>query len=805
MSSAEDRQGGGNGLAAAVVDGTLRRRDVGLARARRFEPTELDIELLSIVDAAADRGIPLGLVLPLAGTAAPMLVGAASLVGAIRRSGRLDVQVGLVARNLAPRALYDRLYIKEQRLADFVPRTTVGVDGDVRIVGEAARDSQGRLHITSGLDRLGAAEATLAAIVIDASASSPEALERTLRRCKTNSVVYMTTNPFDPSLRMIRTRGGLVYGWSAERVSALSGGCTPTSGSPAAGALIVDRSFLSASSACDIDIEIASTTGDLDSATEHVWTLLRKLGRAIPRAARLDGRPAEELWWGWGVLNTISMLPAAPDRYDQFVDAYPSAIRLMEAPAIASGFARNAHGELARLWHELANGLERLLTAAGHGDRTARVAAWVAELVADNVYGTLIAKNRAAASATRQALDESPETPHGWAEHVRILTFSELAKGEALSLPPSSICLPGPIPRTRAGVFALPPATEMHVIAAGECEGRRVAAQVAAARAEMTRLSNAGTDVSETRLGLNLVASSQARVGDVRLRRPDGLHDVGRRWDAQIDPWEPFDPDIAATLRRQVDSGSLPREESIESSIRGGGARTTAAITIELDNGPEGRRFLLVEPNDLVARRHDERFERVAAKALKVGDIVLLVDSGAKGDLLATLIERLAETPYYDGLQQIIDFWHTHAALGRQAVSGLTQQEILNRMTGTSLTAAQTIGNWIRGAVDGPRDPADVARFARALGNNELLAHADRIVWALATIHATHKRVSVWVNRRLAGIESDREQLILNDENARIYVTDLMDAISVHRVRSVDDSLVHVRTSLVGTLVAVSP
>ncbi len=796
---------GGDGLAGSVLDGTLRCHVGGDDRPRPFEATKLDVELLNTVDAAADRGIPLGLVFPLAGTSAPMLVGAASLVGAIRRSRRLDVQVGLAAKNLAPRVLYDKLYIENQRLADFVPRTAIGIEGDVRTIGAPPRDSLGRLHITSSLDRLIVVDPALEAIVIDASASVPQSLENALRRYRTSSMVYMTTDPFDPSLTTIRSHGGLVHAWSADRVSALSDGCSTPTGRARSGALIVDRSFLGASAACDVEIEIASGSPDLDSALEKVWTLLRDLGRVIPNTTHLDGRPAEELWWAWGVLNTISLLPAEPERYDQFVGPYPTAIKLMEAPSIASAFAQNARGEIARHWHDLSTAFQRLLVEAATGSRTQRVAEWVTELVSDNVYGTLVVKNRAASWATRQALDESPDTPHGWSQHVWILTLSELAKGEALTREPSSVCVPGPIPRSRSGVFALPPATELRVIAAGDFEGRRIAAQVTAARAEMAELARRGVCECAARLGLRGLASNPARVGGIRFRGQSESRDANHGWNSRVDPWEPFDSAIAATLRRQVAAGTLPKEEASGTSIRGGGEPTAAVITIELDNGPEGRCYLLVEPNDLVARRQDDEVERIAAKALRLDDIVLLIDHGARGDLLATLVERLAETPYYSGLQHWIDFWHTRAARGRQSISGLTQQQILSRMTGTTLTSAGTIGTWIRGTVDGPRDPEDVARFARAIEDDQLLTQAKQIAWALATIHKTHKRIGSWITRRLTGIESHREQLILDDDNARVYVTDLMDAISVHRVRGVHHSLARVPVSAVGALVATPP
>lgn len=737
-----------------------------------------------------------------------MLVGAASLVGAIRRSGDLETQVALVASGLASRVLYDRLYFRDQRLADFVPRTTIDPEGGLRVVGAPSHDGGGRLHVLSKLERLRFIEDSLAALVIDASAASPEAMRALMRRSPFRSIVYITTNPFDRSLEAIRDAGGVVWGWSASRVADLAAG-TVLESKPSAGPLVADRALLAAAGRCDIEIDMAegAAAARLDAAMERTWTSLSSLARAMPDARGERGRPPEALWWAWGVLNTLALLPVPPERYDRWVGLNPYVTRLGEASTVAAEFASNARGELADRWLQVAEGFGELLVAAAGSGRFSRALAWVAEIAESNAAGVLVTRNRAAAAATREALDESRDTPHGWSEHVRVVTLSELVSRQALPSEPSAVCLAGPLPRSRAGIIAMPPGTELRVVAAGEFEARRIAAQAVAARQAMVDIEHESSEVSSRRLEVPSSPPGVREAGAVRMVTAEGdtrTFDISWLESGGLEngQWEPFDPNIMIALRKFVDAGVLPQDDGTTvSTIRSGrGTDEAEAITIELDNVPDDRDLLVAGPNDTITRREADRIERVAAKAIRDGDVVLLVDHGARRDLLDTVLERLAETSEYSTLQYLIDSWHARAAHAA-ANSGLTRRQILDRMGGTRVTSENTVGNWIRGSVGGPRDREDVARFARAVGDDALLADAERTGWALATIHGLHQRIGAWLTRRLTSMKTDDQGLTIRDGETTIHVSDLMDAVSAHRVIEVDPTARRVPTVIIGTLV----
>ncbi|MGH3570604.1 MAG: hypothetical protein ACRDUW_02050 [Pseudonocardiaceae bacterium] len=793
------------GLAEAVLDGSLRLRlRDGGGHARRFCPTELDVELLSVVEAAVVDGVPLGIVFPLPGTAVPVLVGAAALVSTIRRTASLNVSAALVASNLASRLLYDRLYFRDQRLADFVPRATIGPDGQPKLIGTALHDSGGRFHVVSRLDRLDTIAETLAVRVVDASAVAPAEVGNLLASTvDRRALVYVTSNPFDPVLGDIRGANGVIWGWSADRVARLAApAVTPSSTS--AGALAADPLLLSAAADCAVEIRLLGNgqRTELDTALSRAWRALRSLSLAYRGGGGLSASSREGMWWAWGVFGAMAMLPVDPERYDRHVGHNPYMLRLRDTPAIARGFARHTTGEVDHRWHEVADAFSVMLSAAREGTRLAGIVEWIADRVQSGAPGLLLTRNRGAALAVVSALDDSPLTAPSWDEMVHVATLADLDAGRASAGQPRSILLPGPLPRSRSGLFAMPPGSDLRVLAAGPFEAERLHAQALSARQAMIDLGVESIEHSAPRLDVSVreAANLHSAARAVRVLTTSGLAVAPP---PQTDnPWEPFDLDLVRSLRRVVGSTKRSADDddfastSMRSDLRAGDG-TVDVMSVEVDDLTGAAQVILLEPNDVVSRRRDEVIERVAAKSLHAGDTLLLVDRGARRDLLGTAIDRLAETPTYAGLHFLIDFWKVRASLAVNC--GLTYGEIQRKMRGTRLTSEQAIGTWIRGLVDGPRDPEDVTRFALAVGDPELLREAERVGWALNTIHSVHRQVGRWLSRMIAAARPQDEDLMI-DAGMSIHVADLLDTVTAHRVRAVDAALRPVPARDVGIL-----
>jgi hypothetical protein len=247
--------------------------------------------------------------------------------------------------------------------------------------------------------------------------------------------------------------------------------------------------------------------------------------------------------------------------------------------------------------------------------------------------------------------------------------------------------------------------------------------------------------------------------------------------------WDPFTADVLAIL-----TGIVGADPMLTPSPRGAaaaeGESLVEAIAVYIDEaGPGGRSILLVPPNDLLTRRQGAAVQRVAAKALEVGDTVVLVDRAARRDLFEEIAERLAERPRYVTLTALIDLWHERAAAAAEC--GLTQREILARMAGTAITSPGTVGTWIRGAVDGPLDGADVARFAQAVGDDMLVSIAAQIMPALATMHRVRRRLGYWLAKNVDAAPTETGDALV-DAELGVHVADLLESVTDHAVVDID-------------------
>lgn len=776
------------GLSGAVARGVL-RRSVG-GQSLPFAPTAFDVELLGAVEAAIAAQIPIALVLPLPGTTAPLLLGAAALIGAVLRGRSLDTQVAVVSSHLTSRTLYDQLCFRNQSLSDFIPRTSIGFDGTVRTIGKPRSDAGGRLHLVNSTSRLSGLSGRLSGIVVDAGATNQDDLRWVLDLPDdSGSLIYLTDDPYDRGLMSVREAGGAIWGWDG-----LSLDSSPTPpGSiqrPNAGPIVTSVAVL-ASAATSETIVLAPEAGRtsmLDKTLDDLWSQLARLG-AVYRG-RVDSGSAFALRWVWGVFNTLSLLPVSPVRYDAHVGFGPYAVRLGDAAAAAYALARATGGQLSQRWSAVAEAIFTTLAAAAKEERLTCLIRWVAVSAAEGRATLLLVRSAAARNALCAALDESDQTPVGWATSVSVATLSELTSGRQSLDDIEEILLPGTLPRRNAGLLALPPVPVLSVLTTGPFESQRALRQATASRAALAAIREETLTQSAPRLSAKAIPRRARAHPNDAIRFIAGAVEVPRTsWIGALkteNPWEPFAPDVLALLRKVASTRSSSGDDVTAPtpgrSVAGTFVGQVPVLAIELV-GTDGVWILLTPPNDPLTRRRGNELQKVAAKSVVEGDIIFLVDHAARSDLLAAVIAKLSETPECAALEVLVDFWHSRVR--RVTHSGLTYREILHRMHGTSITSEQAIGTWVREDVNGPQDPADVRRFALAVQDRVLLAQAERVGWALKTLQIVHRKAGRWLSSQITGAHlRDDETLI--DARLGIHVSDLMESVTAHTVRRVD-------------------
>lgn len=266
-------ESGRGGLSYVVRRGDLRHRTK--CGVRRFATTGFDDELLAAVDAAAAADMPLALVVPLPAANIPVVLGAATLVAEAARSWSLDVTATVTATVASPRlsqrASYDQLYIGRDRLGHVIPRARLSLEGRLETIGAARCATRSRMVFTSDPAR---AIGSHGALVVDSTGAGPGDLSAVLRRGR--RLVYVTDNPFDGNLQVIRDAGGVVWAFDPPALGRLAAVSDVVHGDGVA-ALAASPELLRAAGSAERLVWASGQDTDLDAALRVAWNALGRL------------------------------------------------------------------------------------------------------------------------------------------------------------------------------------------------------------------------------------------------------------------------------------------------------------------------------------------------------------------------------------------------------------------------------------------------------------------------------------------------------------------------------------------------
>lgn len=768
-----------------VVDrGDLRHLPDGKRVPVRFRATGFDHALLEVADGAVESGVPTAIVLPVADTRTPVLLAAAMLISHLARTQRPTAHVALVSKQIGLRRFYDSLHLRRDcHLAEFFPRTVVDPTGlamDYSNLAPEVLKKRGRLHFVPGVERLeelklkrSPSQVVPDGLVIESQACDEKSLCRLLARKVAGDVpvVYLTVDPFDPALDLFR-ESGAVRAWDAGHMASfagkeLDGDAICTGVEAVAGA--ADTSF---------HVQDSGNGDETDVALGRLWDDLMEVQRSP------DGPVFSSLSWAWGAFAALSQMIVPLEDYDLHARIAWNTATIADLPEKAGAFARNAVNEHDReLWEVLADDLDAAIEAVNSGNsKPERVASWVHDRIEESKDGVVVVRNRAVEKAVGAYLDAHREVPWGWRKSISTAPLSDLMAGRK-TLGTETALFPGPLPSRYGWLFALPPAEQVTVLTHGPWETARAVRQIRSVARELERLARGdvreqatkrlfGRDAvfpEETPNTAPLVKHSSVQANRVPVTVRDAV-------------WSPFDLTIARTLSAaDVES---PLTTRISPASPDGDEGTVEALLIEFEDG-EG----YFEPNCPVSRLSGEKLKEVAAKSLKPGDRVMLIEYGARRDLFMHIAKKLEDLPGFIATVELIEMWHERASLAGLRCE-LDYEQILARMSGTKITNPATVAAWIRGIRHGPNDPEDIKRFGDATGDEILTGQWQRMGQAIKTIRGHRIGLGRWLNRRLAGMSnSDIDNDGYFDRRLGIHYSDLMEAVTIHRVRGVSDNI----------------
>lgn len=724
---------------------------------RRAVPVdELDRRFAEAVGSALRRGIPIAIVVPVAGTTAAL---AAAVTAALRllvrrRSG--EVRVMVVSSRLGLRSALDRTRLGGERLTETLPRCAIHLSGELRQIGRHREVSPGWIAFTS--DVALAEGASPDVVVVDGDDRRADA-EMLARVASGSALVYTTSSPFDPILRSLETFGGAVVAFGRGDLAAYSGGSTG----------LVAPAWLSAVARSGRHELVGPASSGFDDALADLWSTLGSAQREVGRA--------DDLAFAWGTAGALGQLAVPVMEHDRASHLDPWAQPLSNSVERARAFAQNATGSAREALHSVANSIEAALEAALLANRKPAV---LAELVGEEVAAgrpfVVATRSRAASVATATYLDELPGVPLGWRDLGRVTTAKRLLLEGPRSRERTAV-VTGPLARAYVGLVPVPPAGRLLVLVAGSWERQRARRQIEQAT---TLASSLARDESArrttTRLGIEQMDADLIEPS-IEDRETGGVKGRSVRHGPA---WDPFDVQIVGPLG--------DREPDLEGRLVDD--RIVDVIAVRTVDGT-----LFVEPDRLVSRIRDGEEREVAAKSLHAGDSLVLVDATARIDLFTLIAARAQELPELQPVVLLVDDWHLRARAAPHRL-GRSNEEILSAMAGTSITSPATIGSWIRGEVHGPEDPADIGRFARAVGDEVLERRADATARAVETLRRYRRRLGMM----LASATATGETNGWLDARLGIHFLDLASTLSTHLVVGVDLELRSMAASFTGKL-----
>lgn len=770
------------GLEGVVSRGKLRRLVAGSKIPRAFRPTGFDRVLLQVADAAVESRVPTAIVLPLPGTNVPVLLAATILVDCFVRAGRLSDHVVVVSRNTGLRRFYDSLFVdKDMPVGEYFPRTVVDADGVASTASDLPPErlrKRGRLHFAIGADRLqrlrlkrSPSILTPSGVVIESQACEGNDLRALLKRFGGRvPLVYLTVDPFDPALKLFRALGA-VWAWDGAHISSF------VSSEDDGDALCTGSGLLAGAARTAFEVLEPQTGTVLDGVLARLWEDLVEVRR------NPFGPDPESTGWAWGTFTGLSQLVVPLDAYDQMATIAWNTASLSAAPGRAAAFSSNAVGEAAELWEILSADLDEAVDAARRDNPKPRLLSrWVVERLEERSPGLLIVRNRAAKRALEVFLEEDTGVPFGWKEAVEVATLAGVASGrESLHVP--QVLFAGPLAPWHGWMFALPAARRVSVLAHGPWEARRIVSQVHSVARRLTEVAR-GEDKQEA---LRLLFSGHAPGGERRDSEAPEVPVVARsvssvpKVPAEVADavWSPFDVKVARSLR-STDENSVVAASSVQEGIASG---TAEVLMLTFEDGCG-----YFEPNCLVSKLKPGGIEDVAAKSLRPGDRVVLVEHGARRDLFGVITKRLEDTPEMALLVLYAQEWRERAREAGRACA-LDCEQILGRMGGTDIKHPATIAGWIRGTVIGPNKAQDIRRFGAAVGDEFLIREWETVGKAITTIRGHRIKMGQMLNSAISGLSvAEMKDSGYFDRRLGIHFSDLAEAVSVHVVVSVSST-----------------
>jgi len=206
----------------------------------------------------------------------------------------------------------------------------------------------------------------------------------------------------------------------------------------------------------------------------------------------------------------------------------------------------------------------------------------------------------------------------------------------------------------------------------------------------------------------------------------------------------------------------------------------------------DGRWVLYGENSNVTVLQDGQANDGLPAGSLKTGDVLVIIDSDPRKQLLDKLIEAGASVPEYAIVAELTQVFRVAVGVGYRKYG--TYKAFLHALQdkGSDITSIAAIRGWVTGKTIGPGDREDVRRVGEVVGNVAVATKHDRICNAITRTRGIRSKLS----RRLGamalrhgvdgamGVAADDE---LVDDVSGLTVGDFRSCVEYMKIENIED------------------
>jgi hypothetical protein len=274
-------------------------------------------------------------------------------------------------------------------------------------------------------------------------------------------------------------------------------------------------------------------------------------------------------------------------------------------------------------------------------------------------------------------------------------------------------------------------------------------------------------------------AKELAKKAQARAHEAEKLRSIA--WDETTDDETPEDA---------VQSGpDEPHQDDVD------------AIDVRVNSGLHGPAMLWLaidQTVEVVSKQNPDQLSRLLPTEVEPGDIVILLESEARGALFDRVVGLVEDQPDLHHLRAFRKKW-------QEAMRVMAQKYELPRQSfgrvladlqsaGSTITTALSVQNWVLGRVMGPDDVSSIQAVGEVTGIQPLVQHAAEFDRAFRTIRSIHQALGKRLSRAIhhsakALIESDTgSEFDAFGDYVSLPVNELLETVDLAEITSVGNS-----------------